>query len=343
MNEGANPPPAADGEKLPDITAKVYDLTIIGRSRSQKVYMAKNNVRQAPNPGRIILLKQELRNIMAFRVLKAYPNTQQFAIKRVRVYPGYPNLNPGVTFRAIEKIADYFPPPPTEQDKRDLRELEGNLEDPTAALEELPSNTDDENQAPAPPDPGLSQREAQVLDETEDQDPDDLVIVEEPVITDFNFHSLTLQFGQFRNYNVNAISSTYGGGGLRYGYSFAHMIFLNKSRLHDSFTLEGGIALYRIINYDDDDETNDTYTLVPVIGTLRYNILFGESYGFFVYGGMLKNTVVSQVSGVEEDVIQLGSTLPAFGVGGMMQVGPNWELRVDLGLDFIGAGLVLRF
>ena len=39
----------------------------------------------------------------------------------------------------------------------------------------------------------------------------------------------------------------------------------------------------------------------------------------------------------------LGGVRPALGLGILFLVGPNWNVRLDLGIENIGAGLVLRF
>ncbi|MBI3533874.1 MAG: hypothetical protein HY072_00085, partial [Deltaproteobacteria bacterium] len=87
----------------------------------------------------------------------------------------------------------------------------------------------------------------------------------------------------------------------------------------------------------------NAYTLVPAIGDLRYTIHIGEGFNVFFYGGISRGFVISTAQG-DSDVIKSFSVFqPAVGGGIIFRVGPNWEVRVNLGYDMVGGGILLRF
>ena len=132
----------------------------------------------------------------------------------------------------------------------------------------------------------------------------------------------------------------YEGGGVRYGLSLGRMVFLRRAHVQDSIAVEAGAFFYKIINFQSQ---GDSYSVLPLVGTVRYNVLFGENFGIFFYGGVVQNTV-TQVSAGDPDVqASLQRVLPAAGGGLLFRVGPNWNARADLGYDMVGLGLTLRF
>ncbi len=135
-------------------------------------------------------------------------------------------------------------------------------------------------------------------------------------------------------------SEYFSGAGLRYGRTLKRNFWITKGPYQDSLTLDTGFFVYKVLNYETD---SDAYTVMPIIMNLRYNVHFTEGLGAFVYAGFVKNFVQSAFDGSEEAVSNLSSILPSIGVGSFFRIGPHWYLRTDVGLDMIGAGLVLRF
>jgi hypothetical protein len=164
--------------------------------------------------------------------------------------------------------------------------------------------------------------------------------VDEVNSLDPNLQWLTASFGFFRNYGADGQSAYFTGGGLRYAVTLGKSLFLRRAHAQDSLALEAGAFYYKILNFQGN---NDSYAVVPLIGTLRYNILFGENFGIFFYGGIMQNNVTSVVGGNEDAKAVLSSVFPAAGAGILFRVGPSWDARVDLGIESIGLGLVLRF
>ena len=96
----------------------------------------------------------------------------------------------------------------------------------------------------------------------------------------------------------------------------------------------------------------DSYTLMPIIATLRYTVYLNEEFGVSGYGGVMRNIVTSDQApaGVATNdptfqgiVNNLGLVLPAFGIGAVVRIGPGWYIRADVGTDGATAGIALRF
>jgi hypothetical protein len=143
----------------------------------------------------------------------------------------------------------------------------------------------------------------------------------------------------------------YSAGGIRYGYDVGRRIFVTRDDRLDTFTLEGSLFYYSISGMDAGSSDNtatavagtDTYTITPVAATGRYTYYYNEDFGVFVYGGFMKNFVLSSQNSSEERVVNLGRVIPAIGAGALLRVGPQWYTRIDAGLDMIAANLMIRF
>jgi len=116
------------------IIARQLELSVIRRSSSTKTYLFHLESGEFPTLGRIILLREGERPIMAFRVIKNYPEKNEIAARRVRRYRGFRVLDPGKTFLALEKTGEVLPPAPEEtvdlaelEDRADLKDLQGDI------------------------------------------------------------------------------------------------------------------------------------------------------------------------------------------------------------------------
>jgi hypothetical protein len=114
---------------LPPIEARSYDVLIARRSSSQRVYLFDDPTGREPQVGRILVLKrgegEDRHNVMAFRIVRVYPERKQFAVRRIRWYLNYRVLDPGMSFLAIEKKGDLKIPSLSTEDIEDLNEVEG--------------------------------------------------------------------------------------------------------------------------------------------------------------------------------------------------------------------------
>jgi hypothetical protein len=340
---------APQSDELLDIEAKTYDITVVRHSKSQRVYLFNDTQEGKPPIGRILLLKKDDRPVMAFRVLKSYPSLAQFAGTRVREYPGTTELPGGETYLTLEKITDVIPLPPTASEKADLKELEEASTASKSASGEYREDEilayDPELDAGSSPPPGNIATDPDSSLKGEEEAPaeeEDQIAVEEIEPLDSDLNWLTFTLGFVRNTPPAPLTSGYfTGGGLRYAYTIKKTPYFRKAKLQDSIALEGGVFYYNVSNLDTD--RNDSYTIVPVIGTLRYNLLVSESLGAFAYAGMGVNFIASSTNSDKASLEALGAAFPAFGVGLIYHVGPSWDARFDFGFDVIAAGLMLRF
>ena len=335
---------------LPEIEARSYDSKTVRRSTSNRTYLLDSPEGVEPRVGRVVLLKESDAPVMGLRVLKTYPDKKQFAAKRIRKYGSRDILEDGSSFKTIEKLNDIGAPPPQSiQDKRDLNELEKTTQPPSPAEGLVVGGKSEKNYDPeldietSPPPEGAVDSEGSEGDPTfnseQDEDTSDLT-VDEIFPIDTNHQWLTAEFAYIANYAAGGGYSYYTGGGLRYGITVGKMIFLERPKVQDSFVIEGGLFLYKILNYV---QQNDAYTVVPLIATGRYNIQFSDTYAIFLYGGLVKSFVAGSAQSTGDTVNSLSGVIPAVGAGMLFGIGPHWDLRLDAGLDMIGVGLVLRF
>ena len=374
LTESPAPSAPTDPNALPEIEARSFKLSVVRRSKSGRVYLFDDLDAGNPRVGRILLLREGERPVMAFRMLKSYPDKKQIAAGKIRQYEGFPTLEAGRSFAAIEKVSDILPPPPSAQDNADIRELEnsvGGAPPPPPGGDSPPPPSDAAGPPPPPedgtptPPPGTAPAYDPELDAAsgprpsttssmDDSFPEDdsaPIAVEELKILDPNRQWLTAGFG----FLVNNFPDYFLAGGVSYGLTLKKMVFLKRPYLQDSLALETGLYLYKIIA-----EQLDTYTITPAIVTLRYNMQIGEGFSLFAYGGFMTNFLVGSSQGGASDT-DFATNLnalssfksdegafpyqptPAVGIGMLFSVGPNWDARFDVGFDHIGAGLVLRF
>ncbi len=369
------PPAEAPGEKpkpgeLPKIKARTYDVLPKKRSKSNRVYLFSDVTEAKPRPGRILLLREGDQQAMAFRVLKTYPEKKEFAAKRVKTYDGKATIDLDRNFMAIEKLSDVPLPPPTLQDQQDLKELEDSATPkPAQAPETVPMDNqgllpDDINTGTKtdsgkdnlslypeilPFDPDLDggssptpegTKPEEVFEPSYDGEDDHRLSLtaEEVNQIERTNHGASLQLGFFRNGTPQGQSQYFKGGGLRYGYTPAKMMLLRLPQVQDSITLEGGAFFYKVLA-----KNNDGYSVLAFNTTVRYNIILNEDYGVFFYGGLTRNQVTSSAQGREDMLTALSSSFPAGGGGLLFRIGPHWEARLDIGIDMMTGGLMLRF
>ncbi|MGK5087875.1 hypothetical protein WDW86_09985 [Bdellovibrionota bacterium FG-2] len=313
------------------IEARTFSTTIAKQSRSAKVFLFANTQKNMPPVGRILLLKKKGEPFMAVRVLKVYSDKEQFAAKRIKRYPKFAPPQNDDLFIAIEKLSDLAAPPPSSQDNRDLQELENgdSLDAPPAT----PSSDTEDLESPQ----GVPSRRG---GDEEDVDEDIEIEIDEVSVLDPHYQWLTLGMGYLRNNGAGGASTYFAAAGFRYGVTLFKMILLQKAHLQDSFALEGGLFYYKTLNYPVADEG---YTVIPMLATARYNVQVKEGFGLFFYGGLIFNRVLIAGQGTEETRLDMSQMVPAAGGGVFFQVGPNWDLRFDLGFDTVGLGLTLRF
>ena len=321
----------AKSDALPEIVAKTYHIQILRRSHTNRIYIFEDKTDPAPQVGETLLVKENNKPIMGFRVLKIYPDKGWFAVKRLRRYRKHAPLKVGESFTAVEKLTDIDSTDLDELDSPDLSDLE------TA-------------KSPADPSP-VPKKAADSEDDTTLSDDEDLTEIKEEqraytvtegVLLDRSSHWITLGFGFVRNFNPPGMSGAhfFSSGNFRYGLTLGKLMFFKKHHAQDSIVLEGGFYLYKALSYISQ---GDSYTLVCPTANIRYNVFFSESFGIFFYGGIMRNQITSSNQGTAAGMALLQNILPTFGAGLLFQIGPGWYTRADLGMDSQSLNLLLKF
>lgn len=222
------------------------------------------------------------------------------------------------------------------------------------------------NSAPEEPPPLESTEEEEGQKKAEPGNPDleeeddmsSLTVTEVPIYDKFT-HWFTVGFGFFSSLDQNAGTAYYVGTGLRFAKTISKMQWEAKAPYQGTWALEGGIYYYKVFDFvllnDNRDAAGDSYSVLPLIATVRHNLRFTENFGLFAYAGLIYNYVYVHTAGsLSETQLESATELLrggfggtglglAAGVGMNFMIGPNWETRIDLGLDVIGLGLMLRF
>jgi len=120
-------------------------------------------------------------------------------------------------------------------------------------------------------------------------------------------------------------------GGLLYGRHFS-----------PDLVFETGFYYYRASG-PVEDVGDVTLTVVPVVGQLRIQKQYGNLWTLYGYGGFLYPFVASQIGATNTYLRQIQVISPALGVGAFLQTGPNWYLRLNLGIESIALGVMLRY
>ena len=78
--------------------------------------------------------------------------------------------------------------------------------------------------------------------------------------------------------------------------------------------------------------------------TIKYTLLFGDTLGLFVYGGIENHLVWATGTGADDNIrVSLASQQPCGGLGLLFHLVPSWDVRVDAGIEGFGGGLAVRF
>lgn len=349
------PPPAAEvktpeepiGVQIPQqneskVAAKVYDLKVIRPSHSGSMYLFLKDNNKMPEVGRVFLLKNGMTPVMGFRVIKTYPEKNEIAAKKIKKYPGYEMLSAESFFKAYEKLGALSDAALTASDLTDLNELEGGTvpvpsatiseenSSSTNALEALPALEDNHEEVTGISDSTENSSNDENEDSEDDSESDKAPLGFLKNFTEFNF-------GSFKGKNLP-------GGSSSSGFSLQYSKLLSDKT---SGVLAGEVGLgYYKSSGDvtiDDEPVSQSFTILPLSMRLRYHFSLKENWSYYLYGGFLYNIVSSQFGASETEVKNAQTIMPGIGVGVYIPTGPDWYLRVNLGTEFLGIGVALRF
>lgn len=120
-------------------------------------------------------------------------------------------------------------------------------------------------------------------------------------------------------------------GGLLYGRHFS-----------PDLVFETGFYYYKAAG-PVEDVGDVTLTVIPFVGSLRIQKQYGNMWTLYGYGGFIYPFIASQIGATNTYLRQIQVLAPALGVGAFLQTGPNWYLRLNLGIESINLGVMLRY
>lgn len=335
-------PPLSEAASAQKIQIRPYRVHLERKSATQRVFLLKtvSPVGVKPTQGRIVLLRtaDTHANAFAVRVLRTYEG-DTFAGTRVRSYKSLTDLKPGQEFIAMEMagLADETTgalPEPIAEPRAIRRENVDGLKEVESGLGLVPDVMDY--------DPELDAGNSPI--ELAPEAPAPRLHVEEAQLFDDDANGLNFCFGMIRALSPSGGSATFGAGGLRYARTINRNLFFYSPKLQDSLSLELGMFLLKVSNYDPPSATTlDSFTLFPIEGTLRYNTHFNQDWSGYFYLGLMKYIIVDATNYTATGTNNLSAFMPAVGAGLLYRLGPRWYLRANLGLDMIDVGFTLRF
>jgi hypothetical protein len=107
--------PEADCAPLPKIDAHRFDSIPIEMSKSGRVYRFSMKSADVPRVGNIVLVEENKKPTMAFRVIRSDPNKMEYVARRVRRYDNHETLILNRPYPSLEKVADRLDAPPTNE------------------------------------------------------------------------------------------------------------------------------------------------------------------------------------------------------------------------------------
>lgn len=352
-----------DGIK--SIDAEEFSAHLKKKSTSGRVLLFEEGSANGLRPGRVLLIKDGKTEIVAIRVLKTYPN--KFAGKIVLKFRE-PEL--GRDYRALKKLGEKLITMIKEREKLQSTDVDVMKTDEELAREVAPDDNELDRGIPAPkpalvkkevkpkaaekpkapekqankqmPEPLFTKDGDELLSDIEIQEEDmpfEDLAVNEDLPLDPQRHAVSLNYGNLRGIDKDNNSASRDSIGIRYAYTFWRLPLLKKKSIQDSLAAEVSLYYYTISNFI---QTADSITVIPLTGTLRYNLHLNETLTVFGYAGFVKNNVYADQA-VTSNVDVLATTLAIFGGGGMIRIGPSWAIRADVGTDLFGIGAVLKF
>jgi len=235
------------------------------------------------------------------------------------------------------KDGESIPDDETEDEYQDFVEW-----DPEAKVDEPVFEEEPEFETVGNPiqNPGLIN--ADVLEEValkRSSGPENLILLERSLLEpDKNW--LTGTFGVLQGRSFAGGLTYFSGGGVRFGRIFKRDMFSRFWNREDSLAWEASLLAFKVLFYE---QPNDSFTVVPLVGTVRYNVKLSDFVTLYAYAGLLRNFVVSSFNASDTAIFQLNSIGIAGGGGALITIGPKWNIRVNLGIDAAAVGLVVEF
>ncbi len=360
---------ATPGDPLPGIEARSFDLTPLEISRSGRIYRFKVQ-EEPPKTGSIVLVKADQKPVMAFRVLQTDGSKQEMIAKRVRRYESEGSLQLNQSYRGAEKLAELVPappngasPPPPDAAPPPTAEP---VATPTPEPEATPTPEPEATPTPEPeatPAPEPEASPAPTPEETPKESPVDAYdeeldasIPPEPEEEQFRTptpaieekeslirypRTLGVSVGSFRNMsNFQWPGNTANGFTAYFNTVVDQGVWFRGQGPEDSFSIEFGAGYYSFMNLTG---LFDSYDVLPIRSEILYSVQLNSDFAVLGYLGAQYNWMISSTAGNTIGESALSGFQPTAGLGVLYQIGPQWYVRADLGIDRMALGLAVKW
>jgi len=154
-------------------------------------------------------------------------------------------------------------------------------------------------------------------------------------------HMAGLSVGSFRNMSGFSIpGTTHYGFTAYYNEVVDKGIWFHNLAPEDTLSLEFGLGYYSRVNLTG---STDNYDVIPIRTELLYTLQFNPTFAFITEVGAQFNWVIAAENATEIGLATLSGIQPNFAIGMLYNIGPQWYLRTDLGLDRIAIGLAVKW
>ncbi len=165
-------------------------------------------------------------------------------------------------------------------------------------------------------------------------------VIEHEPLSKFN-QMLGFSVGSFRNMSGFQIpGNTNSGLSAYYNRVIEDSVWFEGHAPHDTLAIEMGLGYYSRANYTG---ISDNYEIMPIRGEFVYSLHVSPRFAFLTHVGAQFNLVFSAENAVDEGLSDLSGIQANAGVGMLYQIGPQWYVRGDAGLDRIAIGLAVKW
>ncbi len=373
---------ASFAERLPDIDAQEFEITPLETSTSGRVYRLRVEGGN-PRTGDIILVQKDQEPVAAFRVLKTEGTEivakrvrkyeSQLKLELNQKYSAVQKISdlvetPGEQSEApsTDPVSAPLPTPPSSSVTEAPAELSplplppeapGPAAEVPPATDAVPLMGDDGSQSTLISkerasaldqyDEGLDStttpRNLKALKEGEEPKPVETQVgpgvVELEPLSKYN-QMIGISVGNFRNMSgFNVPGNTNNGLTAYYNRVIEDSVWFDGHAPHDTLSLEAGLGYYSRVNAD----AYDSYSVMPIRGEFLYSLHVSPTFAVLTHVGAQFNWVFSAENALDEGLRELSGIQANAGVGFLYQIGPQWYVRADAGLDRFVVGLAVKW
>jgi|GEM_PF-2085746 len=154
-------------------------------------------------------------------------------------------------------------------------------------------------------------------------------------------HMIGISVGSFRNMSGFSFPGiTNNGFTAYYNEIIDRDLWFKGYQPQDALSLEAGLGYYSRVNLSG---TFDNYDVIPIRAELLYTLQLSETFAALGHVGAQFNWVVAADNASEAGLASISGIQPNLGAGILYNIGPQWYLRCDAGLDRIAIGLAVKW